>query len=170
MATKGTKKNDVTTELKESAHKIWLAGLGAVAVAEEEGSKFFRNLVDRGEKFEDRRKKDVGRAVDRVKEGIDEVKDEVETRWQQIGDSFDRQVANVIERLGVPTREEIHKLTLRVEDLTAKLEARQPQAGKAPKAKTAARKTAARKTAARKTAARKTTAPKATKPRARKSA
>ncbi len=151
MAKKATKKpskkptkKEVTTDLKESAHKIWLAGLGAVSVAEEEGSKFFKNLVEKGEKFETRRKKDVGKAIERVKDGVEEVKDEVESRWHRISDSFDRKVARAIERLGVPSREEIHKLTARVEDLTTKLEALRP--ARTPR-KRAARKTTARKSA-----------------------
>ncbi len=31
------------------AHKIWLAGLGAVAIAEEEGGKLFKGLVEKGQ-------------------------------------------------------------------------------------------------------------------------
>jgi len=30
-------------DLKDSVHRIWLAGLGALAAAEEEGSKLFSN-------------------------------------------------------------------------------------------------------------------------------
>ncbi len=37
---------------------VWLAGLGAVAKVEEEGSNFFSNLVERGEKVEDSGKKE----------------------------------------------------------------------------------------------------------------
>ncbi len=134
---------EFATDLKQSAHKIWLAGLGAVSVAEEEGSRFFKNLVQKGEKFESRRRKDVEKAVERVKDGVEEVKEGVESRWNRLGDSFDRKVGRAIERLGVPSREEIHKLTQRVEDLTRKLESAQP--------KRSTRKPAARKTA-RKTA------------------
>ncbi|MDH3404163.1 MAG: phasin family protein [Acidobacteriota bacterium] len=143
-------KKDFPVDVKESAHKVWLAGLGALAVAEEEGSKFFKNLVKRGEKLEAKRKKHVEKAVDRVKEGVDDVREEVESRWQAFGDSFDRKIGEVVERLGVPNREEIHKLTRRVADLTAKLEKLQQQGKGAPAAsKPAARKPAARKTASR---------------------
>ena len=121
---------DFPMDVKDSAHKIWLAGLGAVAVAEEEGSKFFKSLVQKGEKFEQRRRKQVDEVVDKVKDGVEEVKDEVESRWQQLGDSFDRKVGRAVERLGVPSREEIDNLTQRVEELTAKIDGLQ-QKGKA---------------------------------------
>ena len=50
-------------DARESAHRIWLAGLGALAKAEEEGSKLFKNLVREGERYET-----AGKAT--VKSGI----------------------------------------------------------------------------------------------------
>jgi poly(hydroxyalkanoate) granule-associated protein len=38
--------------LRKSAHDIWLAGLGALTLAEEEGGKLFRTLVKRGAALE----------------------------------------------------------------------------------------------------------------------
>lgn len=98
-------------ELWESAGKIWLAGLGAMALAEEEGSKFFRKLVERGEEFQDK-----GR------ERLDEVRERAEKRWEEIGDNFDKKVAEAMERLGVPTKDEVKELNERLEKLNAKLE------------------------------------------------
>ncbi|MGB5658402.1 MAG: phasin family protein, partial [Thermoanaerobaculia bacterium] len=42
-------KTDVQNEVVQSAQKIWLAGIGALATAEEEGSKLFNSLVKKGE-------------------------------------------------------------------------------------------------------------------------
>lgn len=39
-------------EVRESAQKIWLAGLGALALAEEEGARLFDTLVERGRELE----------------------------------------------------------------------------------------------------------------------
>ena len=38
--------------MKQSANRIWLAGLGAFALAEEEGGNLFRSLVRKGETLE----------------------------------------------------------------------------------------------------------------------
>ena len=38
--------------LRDSVGQIWLAGLGALALTEQEGTKFFKTLVKRGEGFE----------------------------------------------------------------------------------------------------------------------
>jgi len=46
------KKKDPQNDLTQSAHKIWLAGLGAVAMAEEDGGKLLKSRVERG-KVED---------------------------------------------------------------------------------------------------------------------
>ena len=43
-------------ELTEQGHKVWLAGLGALATVEEEGTKLFNRLVDRGQEFEEERR------------------------------------------------------------------------------------------------------------------
>ncbi len=108
--TKDTAKN-VQDEIKDSAHKIWLAGLGALAAAGEEGDKLFRRLVEKGETVE----KSGKQQVDVAKEKLGAV-------WSEVESKLDDSVSNVLHRMGVPTRDEIGKLTRRVEDLAAKVE------------------------------------------------
>jgi poly(hydroxyalkanoate) granule-associated protein len=139
-------KKEFPIDVKDSAHKVWLAGLGAVSVAEEKGSEFFQRLVKKGEKYEERRKEQVEKIFDRVKDGVEEAREEVGARWQQLGDSLDRRVTQAVERLGVPTREEISKLTRRVEDLTAQLDKLQTRKTGSTR-KGTAKKAAATKTA-----------------------
>jgi poly(hydroxyalkanoate) granule-associated protein len=38
--------------LKESAEKVWLAGMGALATGQDEGKRIFRDLVEKGKSFE----------------------------------------------------------------------------------------------------------------------
>ena len=68
------KKKDTKSELAESAHKVWLAGLGALAAAEEEGGKLFTSLVSRGKKYESTIKKPVDHAATRVKGTVKDVR------------------------------------------------------------------------------------------------
>ena len=49
---KTIKKNGYVPGLRDTAQQIWLAGLGAFALAEEEGGKLFRSLVHKGETLE----------------------------------------------------------------------------------------------------------------------
>ncbi len=124
MATKKKtdKKNTRTTEVRESAQKIWLAGLGALAVAETEGTKLFKDLVKKGEGFEKRGKAKLEKVQGKVEEKVDDVRDAAESTWGRIGSSFDDKVATAVNRLGVPSRHEIQRLTKRVEELTAKVD------------------------------------------------
>ena len=112
-----TNKN-VHEEIRESAHKIWLAGLGALAAAEEEGTKIFNTLVEKGEGYESRGKEELNKVKDRVEGAFGKA----ETSWEKLGDAFDDKVAGAVSRLGVPTSDEITTLTKRVEELTIKVD------------------------------------------------
>ncbi len=106
----------VDKELRESAQKIWLAGLGALAVAEEEGSKLFNRLVDRGRDWEEQGK-------ERAQEQAKRARSRVEKAFDDVQDKVDQQVTEAMKRLGVPSRDEIRELTRKVEELNAKIEA-----------------------------------------------
>ena len=139
-------------EIKDSASKIWLAGLGALSMTDGEGSNFFKNLVKKGQDFENMSKEQIKKVKevlkDTLKDNVTErVKDHVrDTRaiagsvWEKIGDKiegtrmvagnvlegleerFEERVANALTRFGVPTGEEIAQLTKRVEELAAIVE------------------------------------------------
>jgi poly(hydroxyalkanoate) granule-associated protein len=114
-------------DLKESAHRIWLAGLGALAAAEQEGTKMFNRLVDRGRDVEVRGKGDFKEQVDRAKTQVDQARTKVSDTVEAWGGKLDEAVTNALHRLGVPTREEIRTLTQRVEELNAKVEMLKPR-------------------------------------------
>jgi len=116
-------KNNVQEEIKDSVHRIWLAGLGALAAAEEEGSKLFSRLVDRGRDVESKGKVEV----DKMKVDVDRFKAKAETTFETWGDKFDEKLTATLRRLGVPTRDEIRNLTQRVEELNHKLESLKPR-------------------------------------------
>jgi poly(hydroxyalkanoate) granule-associated protein len=142
------KVQQVQHDIAENAHQIWLAGLGAVAMAQEEGGKFFSTLVEKGEGFE-RAGKD---RVEQAKGAVTGVKTVAESYWETFERTLDDKVTAVIHRIGVPTKDEIDTLTERVESLTTAIEKlRIADAPKAPAKKPAARKPAARKTTAKKT-------------------
>jgi poly(hydroxyalkanoate) granule-associated protein len=114
-------------DLKESAHRIWLAGLGALAAAEQEGTKMFNRLVDRGRDAESRGRVDFKEQVDQAKVKVDQAKAKVEDTVESWSAKLDEAVTSALHRLGVPTREEIRTLTQRVEELNAKVETLKPR-------------------------------------------
>ena len=137
-------------ELLESAEKVWLAGLGALATAEEEGGKAFKTLVHKGERYQKSLEKPVKKAKKTVEGTVKDVRGRAGKTWKKVEDAFDHQVTMALHRLGVPTRKEIADLTRRVETLTRKLGATPATARKAVAKKKTAKKVAKRKTTAKK--------------------
>jgi len=114
MAKKMTKKAQAVPMLKESAHEIWLAGLGAFALAGEEGGKLFKQLVRKGEGMEKMNKARIGKLVARA----EDVRGDARTAVAKLTTPIETGMTNAMHRLGVPTRKEIATLTKRVEELT----------------------------------------------------
>ena len=102
-----------TFDPTETAQKIWFAGLGALAVAEEEGSKLFKNLVTKGKQTRD--------WADLPERAVKETKGRIKTAATRIEAEVDDKVQMVLHRFGVPTRTEIENLSKRVEALTRTL-------------------------------------------------
>lgn len=129
------KKNGKTTqdELRDSANKVWLAGLGALATAGEEGGKLFEQLVKKGKTFEPK----VMSQVDKAKDKFDAAKGKAEKAWTKLEGNIDHRVTAAIHRIGVPTRDEIKELSKRVAELTSKVEGLKPRATR-PAARTRA--------------------------------
>ncbi|HOC44472.1 MAG TPA: phasin family protein [Thermoanaerobaculales bacterium] len=128
------KASQLQDEFKASAHRVWLAGLGAMAMAEEESNKLFKALVERGEAAEERGRE----TVEKAKGTVTGVRSMAESYWETFERTLDDQVTSVIHRIGVPTKNEIEELTKKVEQLTASIEKLRgkPEAAKrAPAAK-----------------------------------
>lgn len=93
-----------------SAHQIWLAGLAAFAKTQEEGGKFFDSLVKEGEKIEARsRKAAEGR--------IEEVRNKTVDTWERLEQVFEDRVSRSLNRLGVPTHEDLKAISKQMEEL-----------------------------------------------------
>src|SRR3954451_6809392 len=97
----GTEKN-VQDEIKESVHRIWLAGLGALAAAEEEGGKVFSRLVERGRDVESKGKVEVDKMKSDAERFNEKVKAKAETTFEGWGDKLDEKLTATLRRLGVP--------------------------------------------------------------------
>ena len=164
------KENQLASTVKESAQQIWLAGLGAFAKAQEEGGKVFDALVKEGESIQAKTRKVTD-------EKIADVAGKATGTWDRLEQVFEDRVARALGSLGVPSKQDIDRLSRRVE-LSAAVQALtegQPAAkpasprtavksatqaaASAAQAVTAAAKPAARKPAVRKAAAAKPAAP-----------
>ncbi len=142
------KAKQVQNDIMDSAHKVWLAGLGAVALAEDEGSKIFSDLVSKGKKLERRSKKQTQEQMEKAKGTVAGLKVVAESYWETFSRTVDDSVTTVVHRIGVPTKEEIETLTRKVEDLTAAVDNLRTK--ETPRPRTTAKKPAAKRATATK--------------------
>lgn len=110
-----TRRNGGTQVVRESVEQVWLAGLGALALTEEEGSKFFRALVKKGEGIEKRSRARLGDTMEAARNAPANAMSRIERQ-------VDTTLENVMHRLGVPTRREISSLSRRIEGLAQSME------------------------------------------------
>ncbi|NCO18901.1 MAG: phasin family protein [Gammaproteobacteria bacterium] len=133
--------------VQDNAHEIWLAGLGAFALAQEEGvslvrkggklinqqtgkvisesSKLFERLVAEGKKLEGKGRKiaedAVGGGRHDVEGRVSKAREQARTNWDKLEKVFEDRVARALSRLGVPTSDEIQELSKRVSELNKRV-------------------------------------------------
>jgi poly(hydroxyalkanoate) granule-associated protein len=117
LAGEGSENSQLIAGIRDSANQIWLAGLGAFAKAQKEGTKFFNGLVEEGEGVQKQAKKAASEAYDDVKARASKSWDQLS--WSQIERVFEERVAKVLHTLSVPTRKDLDTLSHRVAELTA---------------------------------------------------
>lgn len=126
-------KATVLTDVKGYARKIWLAGLGAYAKAGQEGAEYFKELVKSGESVEEQGKKLVNEQVEAANSQIDSVKSsvtgnvnsvkgKVEVQLDKIEKAFDARVASALNRIGIPSKQDVAALSAKLDELSALLE------------------------------------------------
>jgi poly(hydroxyalkanoate) granule-associated protein len=118
LAAGAAKDNELAQTVRESAHQIWLAGLGAFAKAQEEGVKVFDALVKEGRTIEARTRKLAESKVADVTGTVGKATKSATATWDKLEQVFENRVARALQRLGVPTNKDIHSLAKRVEELT----------------------------------------------------
>jgi poly(hydroxyalkanoate) granule-associated protein len=119
------KAEQMSRSLRESAQQIWMAGVGAFTRAQGEGSKLFEALVKEGMNIEQHTRKLAGGRVDAVRDAVEDrvgvVRERASDTWDRLEKVFEERVQRALNRLGVPSREDLSDLTDRVETLTSEL-------------------------------------------------
>jgi len=109
---RGSDETHLVQTIKDSAHQIWLAGLGAFAKAQQEGGKVFEALVKEGEKIQSRTR-------EAAEDKIAEARKAASGTWDKLESVFEERVARALHSLNVPTKKDIDILTQRIHELTA---------------------------------------------------
>lgn len=119
-------KATVLSDVKVYARKIWLAGLGAYAKAGQEGAEYFKELVKAGEGVEKQGKKLVSEQVEAANTQLgsvkSSVKEKVEVQLDKVEKAFDTRVASALNRIGIPSKQDVDALSAKLDGLNALLE------------------------------------------------
>ncbi len=123
---KAESKTTLISDAKYYARQIWLAGLGAYAKAGQEGVEYFKELVKTGEGVEKKGKKLVDKQVEAANTQIDtvksSVKEKVDVQLDKVEKAFDSRVASALNRIGIPSKQDVEALSAKLDVLNAMLD------------------------------------------------
>ena len=116
------------------SNEVWLAGLGALAQVQAQGSKAFEKLVSDGLSFQ---RKSQEQAQQRLQEATARLTDlaqdfgqQASVRVDKLEHLFEDRVAKALQRLGMPTLQDMQVLQARIHALEEQLA--KSSAAKAP--------------------------------------
>lgn len=104
--------SDSAQAIRDSAQKIWLAGLGAFERARTEGPRMFETLVEQGRSM-------GARAMGAADEALRTVREAGYSggRWDKLEQVFEDRVSKSLGRLGVLTARDVEDLSRQVSEL-----------------------------------------------------
>mgnify|MGYP000421585908 CR=1 FL=1 len=130
-----SKLNAATQTTMDSARQMWMAGLGAFVKTGQEGGRLFSTLVEEGEKFQD---KVSTKTTHQVNDTVDNVMNRASGQWDKLEAILEDRVIKVLDKLGVPTKDDVAELIEKIDNLQAAVDgAAKKPAPKAKKAETA---------------------------------
>lgn len=104
--------SDSAQAIRDSAQKIWLAGLGAYERARTEGPRMFETLVEQGRSMGARAMGAADEALKTVREA-----NYAGGRWDKLEQVFEDRVSRSLGRLGVLTARDVEDLSRQVSEL-----------------------------------------------------
>jgi poly(hydroxyalkanoate) granule-associated protein len=99
------------SQMVEMLRKVMLATIGAAVIAQEELEALINRMIERGEIAEKDGKKLMHEMMDKRKSGTMKVEDEI-----------NKNIADVLERMNIPTRTDIDALSQKINGLSKKID------------------------------------------------
>ncbi len=115
----------LAAQVKDSAQQIWLAGMGAFARAQAEGTKVFEALVREGTTLQKKTQSAAEGKIGEVAGKMSSLAGDVQARagqgWDRLEGMFEERTAKALNKLGVPSSKDVAALLARVDELSAKV-------------------------------------------------
>ena len=105
-APSGLLDSQLAQTIKDSAHQIWLAGLGAFAKAQGQGGKVFDSLIKEGVSLQKKTQavaeEKLGDVAGKMTAMAGEVGHKANAQWDKLESIFEERTARAMAKLGVP--------------------------------------------------------------------
>lgn len=115
----------LASSVKDSAHQIWLAGMGAFSKAQAEGGKVFEALIKEGtslqKKTQSVAEEKFGEVSAKMTGMAGEVQAKAGQQWDKLESIFEARTAKALGKLGVPSAKDVESLTQRIDELNAQI-------------------------------------------------
>lgn len=114
----------MSEHMKDSAQQIWLAGMGAFAKAQLEGTKVFETLVKDGTKLQEATQQaqaKVTEAAHKMTAMASDMGQRASGQMDKLEGIFEERVAKALQSMGLPSAQDLAALEARVTALEAQL-------------------------------------------------
>lgn len=112
--------------LLDSLRRVLMAGIGVVALAQEEIEDFVNRLIDRGEIAENDGRTLINDILENRKQALDSrrqaVVDTTKRASGRVTSDVDQRIEGILHRLNIPTVSEIDKLSNQIDTLSQKID------------------------------------------------
>ena len=119
--------DQLASAVRDSAEQIWLAGLGAFAKAQQEGTKVFEALVREGDLLQQRTRtvteQRLEEVANRFTQAATQLSQQATQSWDRLEQVFEDRVARALSHLGVPSAREVRELTEMLQALNERISA-----------------------------------------------
>lgn len=105
--------------LVNGIHKMFLAGVGAVLLTQDEVANLTHKFVEEGSSFEEKNVKRVNNYVDKRRQESKKAGKRVSKR---VNNGLSKQMGKVLNRVNIPTRDEIQSLNRKITRLNKKVD------------------------------------------------
>ncbi len=125
MAIKRSKQTSATRQPTDKARALWLAGLGAVSIAQKRGGAVLSGLIAEGNDLQTRTQKLAtaagAEATTKVRAAIAPFRARFKRNVAKVGAVAQNAFAEALGKLGIPSKRDVDELTQRVAALSKQL-------------------------------------------------
>ncbi len=122
ITTRSSSQNTIQERVTRRGRDVWLASLGALATVENEGTKAFQSLVERGKSLESAGRKQLTTTVEQAAEQGDQALQSVGSAGEDTRDLVLRTVDRALDRIGIASRSEVNRLADQIGELSQKVD------------------------------------------------